>query len=70
MQLREFAQCFASMPQSDQDVIVMIAVDGMSYADVADILEVPVGTVKSRLSRARARLRGSYSSQQGRPEQP
>ncbi|MBO6784504.1 MAG: sigma-70 family RNA polymerase sigma factor [Alphaproteobacteria bacterium] len=61
VRLREFARSFAELPVADQDVIVLVAVDGMSYADVSEVLEVPVGTVKSRLSRARARLRGLYS---------
>lgn len=45
-------------------VIIMHDIEGYTLADIADILACPVGTVKSRLHRARARLRellGSYS---------
>lgn len=61
IQLQEFSACFAQISKDDQDVIMLIAVDGMPYDAVAEILEIPVGTVKSRLSRARARLRELYS---------
>jgi RNA polymerase sigma-70 factor (ECF subfamily) len=37
-------------------VIALVAIDGRSYREAAEALGVPVGTVMSRLSRARARL--------------
>jgi RNA polymerase sigma-70 factor (ECF subfamily) len=45
------------LPDSQREVIVLVAVEEMSYRDVAEITGVPVGTVMSRLSRARGALR-------------
>lgn len=39
-----------------KDILVMICVNGMSYQEVADDLNISIGTVRSRLSRARERL--------------
>jgi RNA polymerase sigma factor (sigma-70 family) len=46
----------ARMPRSDQDVLALCAWAGLSYDQAAVGLGIPVGTVRSRLSRARARL--------------
>jgi RNA polymerase sigma-70 factor (ECF subfamily) len=45
------------LPQGEQDVFVLCAWCGLSYEDAALALGLPVGTVRSRLSRARGRLR-------------
>ncbi|MET0937035.1 MAG: sigma-70 family RNA polymerase sigma factor [Luteibacter sp.] len=47
---------FASLPVEQRTLLLWITVEGMSYQEVADILEVPIGTVMSRLSRARRAL--------------
>jgi RNA polymerase sigma factor (sigma-70 family) len=46
-----------ALPQREQDVFVLCAGMELSYEDAALALDLPVGTVRSRLSRARARLR-------------
>jgi len=45
------------LPRREQEVFVLCAWSGLSYEDAAVALRMPVGTVRSRLSRARARLR-------------
>lgn len=46
----------ATLPEEQRAVLLLIAVEDLSYADAAEVLKVPVGTVMSRLSRARERL--------------
>jgi RNA polymerase sigma-70 factor (ECF subfamily) len=49
---------FQTLPFKDRQLIVMKDVDGFSIDEIAEILEVPSGTVKSRLHRARKKLAG------------
>jgi RNA polymerase sigma-70 factor (ECF subfamily) len=57
---REFAavaaQAIAALDPHYRDALVLRDVEGMDYAEIAQILEVPVGTVKSRIHRARSEL--------------
>jgi RNA polymerase sigma factor (sigma-70 family) len=48
----------AGLPSGDRDVLLLYAWADMSYADIAGTLRIPVGTVRSRLNRARRHLRG------------
>lgn len=54
--MREVLTHLRQLPQRDQDVIAACAFAGLDYQGAADALDVPVGTVRSRLSRARSRL--------------
>jgi RNA polymerase sigma-70 factor, ECF subfamily len=45
-----------ALPDGFREVMVLVDVQGLAYAEVAALLDVPVGTVRSRLSRARSRL--------------
>jgi RNA polymerase sigma-70 factor (ECF subfamily) len=47
----------AKLPEDQRAVLLLVGVEDLSYADAAKVLNVPVGTVMSRLSRARERLR-------------
>ena len=46
----------ARLPEGQRQVITLVNLEGFSYAEVAEILDIPVGTVMSRLSRARGTL--------------
>jgi RNA polymerase sigma-70 factor (ECF subfamily) len=51
------AAAIATLPQGERDALLLYAWEGMPYGEIAAALDVPVGTVRSRLSRARGRLR-------------
>lgn len=55
--LTELSRAFDSLSQEHREVLHLVAVEGLKYEEAAGILEVPVGTVRSRLSRARSALR-------------
>jgi RNA polymerase sigma factor (sigma-70 family) len=44
------------LPDEQRSVLLLVSVEDLSYADTARVLDVPIGTVMSRLARARARL--------------
>jgi RNA polymerase sigma-70 factor (ECF subfamily) len=47
----------ASLPRADREALLLYALGELSYAEIAEALEVPIGTVRSRISRARGSLR-------------
>jgi RNA polymerase sigma factor (sigma-70 family) len=55
-QMRRVLAALQQLPESDKDVLSLCLWSELSYEDAAAALEIPVGTVRSRLSRARARL--------------
>lgn len=56
IQWAETRAAMASLPEDQRLVLSLVVLDGLSYQQAAETLDVPVGTVMSRLSRARARL--------------
>jgi RNA polymerase sigma factor (sigma-70 family) len=54
--MREVLALIAGLPAHEREVLALVAWAGLSYEQAAAALAVPVGTVRSRLSRARARL--------------
>lgn len=58
MELKDLARFYGRLPAQEQDTLRLIGLEGLSYAEAADRLDVEVGTVKSRTSRARRRLTG------------
>ena len=56
-QLRELESAIARLPEEQRDVVLLIGLEGIRYDEAAAILRVPIGTVRSRLSRARGSLR-------------
>jgi RNA polymerase sigma-70 factor (ECF subfamily) len=55
--LRDLVRALQLLPERRRRVVLLTALEGMSYQEVADLLDVPIGTVMSRLSRARDSLR-------------
>lgn len=55
--MRDLSSAFARLPKAQQEALWLIVVEGLDYAEAARILEVPQGTLRSRLSRARDALR-------------
>lgn len=55
--MRHLEAAMSELPESMRDILLMVAVDELSYEEAAALLTVPVGTVRSRLSRARSALR-------------
>ena len=55
--LRDLQRCLAQLPDSQREVILLVGMEQLSYEETAKVLDIPVGTVMSRLSRARAKLR-------------
>lgn len=49
-------QAIASLPQGQRQVVTLVDLEELSYSEVAEILEIPIGTVMSRLCRARRLL--------------
>jgi RNA polymerase sigma-70 factor (ECF subfamily) len=59
----ELAAAMAALPPDHREVVALVLVEGMSYAEAAELLEVPVGTVTSRLARARATLQAHLGNE-------
>lgn len=55
--LRDLDAALAALPFEQRQVLLLVALEGMAYAEVAEALDIPIGTVMSRLSRGRERLR-------------
>jgi len=50
------AQALENLPSEQREALLLVAVEGLSYRDAADILEIPIGTLTSRIARAREAL--------------
>ena len=56
-QALDLQRCLLRLPEDQRAVLLLVSLEDLSYDEVARITGVPVGTVMSRLSRARSRLR-------------
>jgi RNA polymerase sigma-70 factor, ECF subfamily len=50
---KQVVQAVNALPEAQRIVMTLVAVEGLSYREAADVLDVPIGTVMSRLARAR-----------------
>ena len=57
LELRDLDRALARLPEEQRTVILLVGLEGMRYETVAEVVGVPVGTVRSRLSRGREALR-------------
>jgi RNA polymerase sigma-70 factor (ECF subfamily) len=55
----------AALPQPFREVIVLREINNLSYREIAEVAGVPVGTVMSRLARARTMLRAAWNTEEG-----
>jgi RNA polymerase sigma-70 factor (ECF subfamily) len=62
LQLRDLHRALGRLPESQRQVILLVGLEGMRYEQVAQILNIPIGTVRSRLSRGREMLRELMSA--------
>jgi RNA polymerase sigma-70 factor (ECF subfamily) len=65
--LARVASAFADLDPDQRDALYLVAIVGLGYAEAAEALDIPVGTVHSRVARARTNLRdlATYSGQEG-----
>jgi RNA polymerase sigma-70 factor, ECF subfamily len=59
---RDLLRAFAALPEEQRSVLLLIGIEDLSYGEAASVLGVPIGTVMSRLSRGRERLRHYINS--------
>lgn len=67
--MRDLSAAFARLPTDQRESLWLVVVEGMDYARAARVLGVPVGTLRSRLSRGRDALRRALSEEE-RPQEP
>ncbi|SRR6056297_708299 len=56
LNLRDFAVAFDALPDTQREALVLVGAQGLAYEEAAEVCNVAVGTIKSRVGRARTRL--------------
>ena len=57
LELKDLKETLERLPEGQREVLLLVGLEQMSYEEVAKVLSIPLGTVMSRLSRGRERLR-------------
>jgi RNA polymerase sigma-70 factor, ECF subfamily len=73
LELRDLERALAKLPEEQRSVILLVGLEGMQYEEAAAVVSLPVGTVRSRVSRGRETLRmltGLYPSRHSRRRPP
>ena len=60
---RDISRALATLAEDQRAVLLLVVLEGLSYRDVADIQGVPIGTVMSRLARARAHVKAALEGE-------
>ena len=63
---RQVAAALASLPVEAREILVLREIEDLSYKAIATVLDLPVGTVMSRLARAREKLAATLGDRLGR----
>jgi RNA polymerase sigma-70 factor (ECF subfamily) len=64
---QDFIRAFDAIPEDQRTVLLLVSVEDLSYAEVSQVLDIPIGTVMSRLARGRERLRALTAADEGKP---
>lgn len=67
VECRDIADALAELGPEQRAAVLLVALEGMSYDQAADVLGIPIGTLRSRLSRARRRLQDLRTPTPERP---
>ena len=65
MDLRDFREALIQLPADQREALILVGASGFSYEEAAEICDCAVGTIKSRVSRARTRLAEILSLEAG-----
>jgi RNA polymerase sigma-70 factor (ECF subfamily) len=57
LEIRDLESALALLPPEQREIVLLVGLEQLSYAEVAKALDIPIGTVMSRLFRGRERLR-------------
>jgi RNA polymerase sigma-70 factor (ECF subfamily) len=69
-QALDLQRCLLRLPPEQREVLLLVSMEDMSYAEIAKVTGVPLGTVMSRLSRARVRLQALLDAPARVPADP
>jgi RNA polymerase sigma-70 factor (ECF subfamily) len=67
LEIRDLETALAALPPEQREIVLLVGLEQLSYAEVAKALDIPIGTVMSRLFRGRERLRALIT---GAPASP
>jgi RNA polymerase sigma-70 factor, ECF subfamily len=70
LELRDLERALLRLPEEQRAAILLVGVEGFTYQQVADVLCIPTGTVRSRISRGRDALRGLMGIESVHPAEP
>jgi RNA polymerase sigma-70 factor, ECF subfamily len=57
LELRDLERALAELPEDQRSTVLLVGMEGLNYEEAAAVFDVPIGTIRSRLSRGRATLR-------------